>query len=92
MTRSGHYSPGYAAAITAASATIGPIIPPSIPLVLYALVSNTSIGYLFLGGIIPGLMMGVVLMSMNTWISHRRGFALEEPVPFREMPRRTITD
>jgi len=91
MTRSGHYSPGYAAAITAASATIGPIIPPSIPLVLYALVSNTSIGYLFLGGIIPGLMMGIVLMSMNTWISHRRGFALEEPVPLREIPRRTVT-
>ena len=45
---------GYAAAITAASATIGPIIPPSIPMVLYALVSDTSIGYLFLGGIIPG--------------------------------------
>ncbi|NND20857.1 MAG: TRAP transporter large permease subunit, partial [Silicimonas sp.] len=50
MTKSGHYTRGYAAAITAASATIGPIIPPSIPMVLYALVSNTSIGYLFLGG------------------------------------------
>ncbi len=44
MTKSGHYTRGYAAAITAASATIGPIIPPSIPMVLYALVSNTSIG------------------------------------------------
>jgi tripartite ATP-independent transporter DctM subunit len=52
MTKSGHYSRGYAAAITAASATIGPIIPPSIPMVLYALVSNTSIGFLFLGGIV----------------------------------------
>ncbi|KEA62285.1 TRAP-type C4-dicarboxylate transport system, large permease component [Marinobacterium lacunae] len=89
MTRSGHYTPGYAAAITAASATIGPIIPPSIPMVLYALVSNTSIGYLFLGGILPGLLMGVVLMAMNTWISARRGFALEEPVPLRELPRKT---
>jgi len=91
MTRSGHYTRGYAAAITAASATIGPIIPPSIPLVLYALVSNTSIGYLFLGGIVPGLIMGVVLMMMNTWMSHRRGFALEDPVPLAELPRRTIT-
>lgn len=89
MTKSGHYTRGYAAAITAASATIGPIIPPSIPMVLYALVSNTSIGYLFLGGIIPGLMMGVVLMGMNTWLSHRRGFAIEEPVPLSELPRRT---
>ena len=91
MTRTGHYTRGYAAAITAASATIGPIIPPSIPMVLYALVSNTSIGYLFLGGIVPGLMMGLVLMGMNTWLSHRRGFALEEPVPLAELPRRTVT-
>ncbi len=90
MTKSGHYTRGYAAAITAASATIGPIIPPSIPMVLYALVSNTSIGYLFLGGIIPGLMMGGVLMGMNSVLSHRRGFALEEPVPLRELPRRTV--
>ena len=91
MTRSGHYTRGYAAAITAASATIGPIIPPSIPMVLYALVSNTSIGYLFLGGIVPGLFMGLVLMSMNAWLSYRRGFALEEPVPWSDLPRRTVT-
>lgn len=89
MTKSGHYSRGYAAAITAASATIGPIIPPSIPMVLYALVSNTSIGFLFLGGIVPGLMMGSVLMAMNSWISARRDFTLEEPVPLRELPRHT---
>ncbi|MEP2027967.1 MAG: TRAP transporter large permease [Paracoccaceae bacterium] len=89
MTKSGHYTRGYAAAITAASATIGPIIPPSIPMVLYALVSNTSIGYLFLGGIIPGLLMGAVLMGMNTFLSHRRGFTLEDPVPLSELPRRT---
>lgn len=89
MTKSGHYTRGYAAAITAASATIGPIIPPSIPMVLYALVSNTSIGYLFLGGIVPGLMMGAVLMGMNTVLSHRRGFLIEEPIPLSELPRRT---
>lgn len=91
MTRSGRYPPGYAAAITAASATIGPIIPPSIPMVLYALVSNASIGYLFLGGIIPGLFMGIVLMGMNAWIAHRRDFPLEEPVPLRELPKHTFT-
>ena len=89
MTKSGHYTRGYAAAITAASATIGPIIPPSIPMVLYALVSNSSIGYLFLGGIVPGLLMGAVLMGMNTYLSHRRGFALEDPIPLSELPRRT---
>lgn len=89
MRKDGRYPAGYAAAITAASATIGPIIPPSIPMVLYALVSNASIGYLFLGGILPGLLMGAVLMGMNTWMSHRRGFAVEEPVPLRDLPRRT---
>ena len=86
MTKDNRYSRGYAAAITAASATIGPIIPPSIPMVLYALVSDTSIGYLFLGGIVPGLLMGVVLMAMNTYISHKRGFAADEVVPIREIP------
>ncbi len=89
MTKGGRYSRGYAAAITAASATIGPVIPPSIPMVLYALVSNTSIGYLFLGGIVPGLVMGAVLMAMNTYISKKRNFAIETPVPLRELPRQT---
>ncbi|MER0236700.1 TRAP transporter large permease [Fulvimarina sp. MAC8] len=90
MTKSGHYTRGYAAAITAATATIGPIIPPSIPMVLYALVSNTSIGYLFLAGIFPGLLMGFVLMAMNYWISWRRNFDLEDPVPLKELPRTTF--
>jgi len=90
MTKGGRYSRGYAAAITAASATIGPIIPPSIPMVLYALVSNQSIGALFLAGIVPGLLMGVVLMAMNFVIANKRGFATEEPVPLRELPRKTV--
>jgi len=90
MTRTGHYTRGYAAAITAASATIGPIIPPSIPMVLYALVSNTSIGFLFLGGILPGLIMGMVLMVMNTIISYKRGFGTEEAIPLRELPALTV--
>ena len=90
MVKSGKYTRGYAAAITAATATIGPIIPPSIPMVLYALVSNASIGSLFLGGIVPGLFMGAVLMGMNTLISHRRGFGNEEPVPLRELPAITV--
>jgi C4-dicarboxylate transporter, DctM subunit len=90
MTRNGRYSPAYAAAITAASATIGPIIPPSIPLVLYALVSDTSIGYLFLGGVMPGLVMGLVLIAMNAVMARRRGFPVEAPVPVRELPRVTL--
>lgn len=89
MTKEGRFSRGYAAAITAASATIGPIIPPSIPMVLYALVSNTSIGALFLAGIVPGLIMGGVLMVMNYIIATRRGFAMEDPVPLRKLPKTT---
>ncbi|MEZ5594220.1 MAG: TRAP transporter large permease [Gammaproteobacteria bacterium] len=90
MTKNGRFTPGYAAAITAASATIGPIIPPSIPMVMYALVSDTSIGYLFLGGILPGLLMGVMLMAINTVLASRRQFIVEAPVPLRELPQLTL--
>ncbi|MEK9690977.1 MAG: TRAP transporter large permease [Pelagibacteraceae bacterium] len=90
MTKDGRYSRGYAAAITAASATIGPIIPPSIPMVLYSVISDTSIGYLFLAGIVPGLIMGLVLMIMNTIIAHKRNFATEPPVPLKKLPKTTI--
>ena len=91
MMREGNrYPAGYAAAITAASSTIGPIIPPSIPMVLYALVSDQSIGYLFLGGILPGLLMGLMMMALNAFTAHRRNFALETPVPIRELPRLTV--
>lgn len=57
MTREGRYTPSYAAALTAVTAVIGPILPPSIPMVVYALVSDVSIGYLFLAGVVPGLLM-----------------------------------
>jgi tripartite ATP-independent transporter DctM subunit len=90
MTKDGRYSPGYAGAITAASATIGPIIPPSIPMVMYALVSDTSIGFLFLGGVVPGLLMGAVLMGMNGWLARTRGFAVDETVPLAALPRVTV--
>ncbi|MDP1531999.1 MAG: TRAP transporter large permease, partial [Rubrivivax sp.] len=89
MTNDGRYTPANAAAITAASATIGPIIPPSIPLVLYALVSDTSIGYLFLGGVIPGLVMGAALIGMNAYLARRHNFPVEQAVPLRQLPRMT---
>ena len=90
MTKDGKYTASYAAAITAASATIGPIIPPSIPMVLYALVSDQSVGFLFAAGMAPGLLMGVVLMIMNMIIAHRRGFTKDEAIPLREMPAVTF--
>ena len=86
MTRNNRYPLSYAAAITAASAVIGPIIPPSIPMVLYALISDTSVGYLFLGGVIPGLLMALAQMVINTYMAHRHDFPVEEPIPLREWP------
>jgi tripartite ATP-independent transporter DctM subunit len=84
MTRNGRYTPAYAATITAATAVIGPIIPPSIPLVLYALISDTSIGFLFAAGIVPGLIMAAMMMALNAFLAHRRNFPVEPPVPMRE--------
>jgi tripartite ATP-independent transporter DctM subunit len=86
MIRSGHYTPGFAGAVVAASATIGPIIPPSIPMVMYALVSDASIGYLFLGGIVPGLAMTAGLMVMTSLIAHKRHIPPETVPPLRELP------
>jgi tripartite ATP-independent transporter DctM subunit len=90
MTQDGKYTASFAAALTAASAVIGPIIPPSIPIIVYALVSDTSIGYLFLGGIMPGLIMGFVQMAIIAMIARRRNFPVEAPIPVRELPEITF--
>ncbi|MGX1309286.1 C4-dicarboxylate transporter DctM subunit [Amorphus suaedae] len=90
MTHEGRYTPSFAAALTAASAVIGPIIPPSIPVILYALVSDVSIGYLFLGGVVPGLLMGLAQMGIVAVIARRRAFPVEAPVPMRELPKITF--
>jgi C4-dicarboxylate transporter DctM subunit len=89
MTREGKYPRAFAAALTAVSATIGPILPPSIPLVVYSLVSDASVWYLFLGGVIPGLLIGAVQMALIVAVAKRRNFPLEPRVPMREMPRVT---
>jgi tripartite ATP-independent transporter DctM subunit len=89
MTRDGKYTASFAAALTAASSVIGPIIPPSIPLVLYALVSDTSIGFLFLGGVGPGILIGLVQMGLIAVTARRRNFPVEARVPLRELPRVT---
>jgi len=89
MTRDGRYTPAFAAALTAVSSVIGPIIPPSIPMVLYALISDTSIGYLFLGGVIPGLLIGASQMGLIALTARRRNFPVEAKIPLRELPRIT---
>lgn len=89
MTRDGRYPKAFAGALTAVSAVIGPILPPSIPFVLYALVSGTSIGYLFLAGVLPGLLIGAVQMALIYLQARRRGFPVEPAVPLRELPKIT---
>jgi len=89
MTKDGKYTASFAAALTAASSVIGPIIPPSIPMVLYALVSDASIGYLFLGGVFPGLLMAFSQMGIIAVTARRRNFPVEKPVPLRQLPRIT---
>lgn len=86
MTKDGKYPPSFAAALTAVSAVIGPIIPPSIPMVLYALVSDASIGFLFLGGVIPGLLMAAAQMGIIAFTAKRRNFPVEAPIRVRELP------
>ncbi len=90
MTREGKYTPSFAAALTAASSVIAPVIPPSIPLVLYALVSDASIGFLFIAGIVPGILLGLSQMAVVAIIARRRNFPVEPPVPFREIPEITL--
>ena len=68
------YDSDFSVAITAASSTIGPIFPPSIPMVIYALVAEESVGKLFLGGVVPGLVMTVALMLMVAYYAHQRGY------------------
>jgi len=90
MTRDGRYTPSFAAALTAVTAVVGPIIPPSIPMIIYSLVSDASIGYLFLAGMVPGLLMAVLQMVQVVITARRKNFPVEEPVPLREIPGITV--
>ena len=86
MLKKPAYTPGFAGAVVVASATIGPIIPPSIPMVIYALVSGTSVGALFLGGILPGLLMAALLMLGVHLIATKRNMPKDDPIPARDYP------
>ncbi|MDD5703670.1 MAG: TRAP transporter large permease [Dehalococcoidales bacterium] len=72
------YDEGFAAAVTAAAGTIGVIIPPSIPFVIYGVVTGTSVGDLFLAGIFPGILIGIGLMITSYVISKKRGYVGQE--------------
>ncbi len=83
MTDKG-YDRDFSAAVTCASATIGPIIPPSIPMIVYGAMAEVSVGSLFLGGIIPGLLMGVSLMIIIFFISKKRKYPTRDHLGMRK--------
>ncbi len=85
------YDDGFACAITAASATIGPIFPPSIPMVIYSMLSGASVGALFMGGMLPGILLAAALMLYVAYVAHKRGYARSEKVSFMGFLRYTLT-
>ena len=86
MMRDGKYPPGFAAATSAVSATLGPLVPPSIPMIFYALIANASVGALFLAGVVPALATTLILMLTISVIARRRNFPAETPPPWRDIP------
>jgi TRAP-type C4-dicarboxylate transport system permease large subunit len=68
------YATEFAVGVTAASATLGPIIPPSLPFVIYAMMANVSVGALFLAGILPGVMMALLMMITVAYFAHKNGW------------------
>ena len=87
--RDAGYDTPFAVGITAASSTIGPIIPPSLPLVLFGVIAQVSIGQLFMAGIIPGLLMAVSLMVMVAWYSRRRNYPRDQAFAWGVLGRAT---
>ncbi len=86
MLKKKEYTRGFAGAVVVASATLGPIIPPSIPMVIYAMVSGASVGALFLGGVVPGFMMAALMMLVVHIIAVKRNMPRDDPVPRHEWP------
>ncbi|HJW74664.1 MAG TPA: TRAP transporter large permease [Thermoleophilia bacterium] len=89
MVKRGYPRP-FSAALLMSAATIGPIIPPSIPMVLYGLAASVSIGALFLGGVIPGIVMGVCLMGYSYLVARRHGYQPEHAYSLRHALRATV--
>jgi tripartite ATP-independent transporter DctM subunit len=86
MTKNGRYPRGFAAATSVVSATLGPLMPTSIPMIFYALIANASVGAMFLGGLIPAAMMALALMGVIAIIARKRNFPREERMSWAQMP------
>ena len=83
--RDAGYDSDFAVGITAASSTIGPIIPPSLPMVIYGVLASASIGKLFAAGLVPGLLMAIALMVMIAFIAKRRGYPVDAEFNLRNL-------
>ena len=86
-----NYPVGYAASIIAGAATIGPLIPPSIAFIIFAAATETSVGRLFLGGAVPGLLLGLFLMAQAYVVARRNNYPREPRMPYPERVRATVT-
>src|ERR671910_3020467 len=84
------YSTEFAVGVTAASATLGPIIPPSLPFVIYGMMANVSIGALFLGGVIPGVFMTLAMMATVAYFAHKNGWGSDAPFSWRQLGNATV--
>jgi tripartite ATP-independent transporter DctM subunit len=84
------YEEDFSCAVTAASATIGPVFPPSIPMIFYAMLSGASIGNLFLGGMVPGVLLALALMVYIAWVANKRNYPRGGKTALRDMLMITI--
>jgi C4-dicarboxylate transporter DctM subunit len=84
MSKEGRYPPGFAAATSVVSATLGPLMPTSIPMIFYALIANASVGAMFLGGLVPAGLMAVSMMVVIALIARRRGFPREKRISWAQ--------
>jgi TRAP-type C4-dicarboxylate transport system permease large subunit len=84
------YSKEFAVGVTAASATVGPIIPPSLPFVIYGMMASVSIGQLFLAGVIPGIIMGITMMLTVAYFAHTRNFGRDVPFSARKLAKAAL--
>ena len=85
------YDPEFACAITASSAVIGPIFPPSIPMFIYAMYSGVSVGALFLGGMVPAILLGAALMIYIAFMAHKRNYPVSARMGLRRFLRATLS-
>lgn len=81
------YKTDFAVGVTAASATLGPIFPPSLPFVIYGMMANVSIGALFLAGILPGIVMTLLMMGMVAWVARRNNWGGDVPFNWGRLGR-----